>query len=206
MSPRRRDDARSRQQRLQVAEEAARLLMEGGAGDPESARRKAAARFGVRDEALLPTGDEIREALDARQRLFQPTLRTDLRRLREAALEAMGFFSAFDPRLVGPVLDGGPGPDATIVLHLHADDPDALARLLQDRRIPARQRSRRLRLERGQAVDLPAWQFEADGLGFELLLLPPGALRQAPLDALDDRPMARASAAAVRRLLDDTTG
>jgi hypothetical protein len=206
MSPRFRDDARSRQQRLQVAEEAARLLMEGGADSPEAARRKAAARFGLRDDSQLPAGDEIRDALRARQRLFQSGPGPDLRRLREAALEAMGFFSAFEPRLAGPVLEGSPGPDATITLHLHADDPDALSRLLQDRRIPARQRNRRLRLERGQGTDVPAWQFEADGLGFELVLLPLGALRQAPLDALDDRPMARASAAAVKRLLDDPTG
>jgi hypothetical protein len=203
MSPRRRDDVRSRQQRLQVAEEAARLLMDGGADSPEAARRKAGARFGLRDDALLPTGEEIRDALQGRQRLFQPAPGPDLRRLRKAALEAMGFFSAFDPRLAGPVLEGSVGPDATITLHLHADDPDALARLLHDQRIPARQRSRRLRLERSQGAEVPAWQFEADGLGFELLLLPLSALRQAPLDPLGDRPMARASAAAVKRLLDD---
>jgi hypothetical protein len=206
MSPRRRDDARSRQLRSQVAEEAARLLMEGGADSPEVARRKAAARFDLRDDAYLPTGDDIRDTLQGRQRLFQPAPGPGLRRLREAALEAMGFFSAFDPRLAGPVLEGGIGPDVTITLHLHADDPDALARLLQDQRIPARQRSRRLRLGRGQDTEVPAWRFEADGLGFELLLLPLSALRQAPLDALDDRAMARASAAAVKRLLDDPSG
>ena len=206
MSPRRRDDARNLQQRLQVAEEAARLLMEGAADSPEAARRKAASRFGLRDDALLPTGEEIRNAVQARQRLFQPAPGPTLRRLREAALEAMGFFSAFDPRLAGPVLEGGLGPDATITLHLHADDPDALARVLLDQRIPARQRSRRLRLERDRSAEVPAWQFEADGLGFELLLLPLSVLRQPPLDALDDRPMARASAAALKRLLDDPAG
>ena len=204
MSPRRRDDARSRQQRLQVAEEAARLLMEGGAESPESARRKAAARLGLRDEALMPTGDEIRTALQARQRLFQPAPGPDLRQLRQAALEAMGFVAAFDPRLAGSVLEGSPGPEATITLHLHADDPDELARLLQDQRIPARQRSRRLRLARDRHADVPAWEFEANGLGFEFLVLPVSALRQPPLDALDDRPMARASMAAVKRLLDES--
>lgn len=203
MNQRRHDDSRSRQQRLQVAEAAARLLMEGGADSPEAARRKAAARLGLRDEALWPTGDEVRQALGSRQRLFQAVPESDLGHLRSAALEAMGFFAAFDPRLAGPVLEGGAGPDATVILHLHADDPDALARLLHDQRIPARQRSRRLRLQRDRTVDVPSWQFEADGIGFELLLLPASALRQPPLDALDDRPMARASAAALKRLLDD---
>lgn len=206
MSPRRRDDPRSRQLRLQVAEEAARLLMEGGADSAEAARRKAAARIGVRDEAVLPGGDEIREALAARQRLFPTATTPDLRRLREAALEAMAFLSAFDPRLTGPVLDGTAGLNTVVTLHLHADDPDALARLLQDQRIPARQRSRRLLLERGQGTEVPAWEFVADGIGFELLLLPVSALRQAPLDPLDDHAMERASANTLRRLLDGLAG
>lgn len=206
MSPRRRDDPRSRQLRLQVAEEAARLLMEGGADSAEAARRKAAARIGVRDEAVLPGGDEIREALAARQRLFPTATTPDLRRLREAALEAMAFLSAFDPRLTGPVLDGTAGLNTVVTLHLHADDPDALARLLQDQRIPARQRSRRLLLERGQGTEVPAWEFVADGIGFELLLLPVSALRKAPLDPLDDHAMERASANTLRRLLDGLAG
>ena len=204
MSPRHRDDPKHRHQRLRVAEEAARLIIEGGQGDDlDMARRKAAARLGVRDEALLPTGEEIREALRGRQRLFAPGGRSELRRLREAALEAMAFFVAFEPRLVGPVLEGDVTPGAAVSLHLHADDPDSLALLLKERGIPATPRHRRLRLERSRAAELPSWEFSADGVGFELVVLPLQALRQPPLDALDERPMARASAAALRRLLDD---
>ena len=201
MSPRRKDDPRSRQVRLRVAEEAARLLLEGGHEDLEAARRKAAERLGLRDPALLPGGDEIREALRGRQRLFQAGSGVDLARLRQAALDAMAFFTEFEPRLVGPVLDGDPA--ATIVtLHLHADDPDQVALQLRERGIPARQRLRRLRLERDAGAEVPAWEFAADGIAFELLVLPLRSLRQPPLDPLDDRPMARAGAAALRRLLD----
>lgn len=203
MSPRHRDDPRFRHQRLRVAEEAARLIIEGGQGDLEAARRKAASRLGVREEALLPTGEEIREALRGRQRLFAPGPPSGLRRLREAALEAMDYFASFEPRLVGPALEGDTPPGAAVTLHLHADDPDALALLLKEQGIPAKPLSRRLRLERGRASDLPGWEFAADGVAFELILLPVQALRQPPLDPLDDRPMGRASAAALRRLLDD---
>jgi predicted nucleotidyltransferase len=206
MSPRHREDPKHRHQRLRVAEEAARLIIEGGQDDLEAARRKAAARLGVREEALLPTGEEIREALRGRQRLFAPGRPSELRRLREAALEAMGFFAAFEPRLAGPVLEGDVIPGSVVSLHLHADDPDALALLLKERGIPAQPRHRRLRLERGRAAELPSWEFAADGVGFELVLLPVQALRQPPLDPLEERPMARASAAALRRLLDDSAG
>ena len=203
MSPRQRDDPRSRQQRLRVAEEAARLILEGAQGDLEAARRKAASRLGLRDEALLPSGEEVREALRGRQRLFQSDVAARLPRLRQAALDAMQFFAAFEPRLAGPVLDGDVVDATVVTLHLHADDPDAVALQLHERGIPARQCLRRLRLERGAAAEVPAWEFAADGIGFELLVLPTRALRQPPFDPLDDRPMARASAGALRRRMDE---
>jgi len=55
---RRGDDPRSRQRRGQIARDAARLLAETGSDDVLWARRKAATRHGVRDEAALPGGDE----------------------------------------------------------------------------------------------------------------------------------------------------
>lgn len=195
------DPAGARQRRLRVAAEAARLLAEQG-GDPVVARRKAAERLGFRDPASLPSGDEIREALAAHRRLFAPAGDDGrLRRLREAALEAMDYFSEFSPRLAGAVLDGSADDRSAIELHLHADDPDAVARKLIERSIPAVQRPRRLRLERGPARECAAWHFEADGLPFELVVLPRLAERQGPLDALDDAPMARANRGALARLL-----
>lgn len=191
----------ARQRRLRVAAEAARLLAEQG-GDLAVARRKAAERLGFRDPASLPSGEEIREALAAHRRLFAAAGDDSrLRRQREAALAAMDFFVEFSPRLAGAVLDGSADQRSVIELHLHADDPDAVARKLIERGIPAEQRPRRLRLERGPAREFAAWHFEADGLPFELVVLPRLAERQGPLDALDDAPMARASRGALARLL-----
>ena len=195
------EPAGARQRRLRVAAEAARLLAEQG-GDPAVARRKAAERLGFRDPASLPSGDEIREALAAYRRLFAATGGdSQLQRRREAALAAMDFFAEFSPRLAGAVLDGSADDRSAIELHLHADDPDAVARKLLERAIPAVQRPRRLRLERGQAREFAAWHFEADGLPFELVVLPRQAERQGPLDPLDDTPMARANRSALARLL-----
>lgn len=196
------DPAGARQRRLRVAAEAARLLAELG-GDPALARRKAADRLGFRDPGSLPTGDEIREALEAHRRLFASgTGQRLLRRQREAALAAMEFFGEFSPRLAGAVLDGSADARSAIELHLHAEDPDAVARRLIEHGIPALQRPRRLRLERGPAREFTAWHFEADGLPFELVVLPRQAERQGPLDPLDDAPMARANRVALVRLLE----
>ena len=200
---RRDDDPRHRQRRGLIARDAARLLAETGSDDLLWARRKAAARHGVRDEAALPGGDEILAALREHRELFGGAGdQGALRRQREAAIEAMHHFADFDPRLVGPVLAGDAGDDTPVRLHLHADDPDAVARRLLERGVPARQTSRSVRLTRERSVDVPAWSFDAGGVAFELLQLPLSALRQPPRDPLDERPLERASIGTVRRLLD----
>ena len=201
MSPRRKDDARTQQRRQRVAEEAARLLASGEQVDMDQARRKAAVRLGIRDEASLPDAALVRESLGERQRLFGGAPAPALGRLREAALEAMAFFAAFDPRLVGPVLEGTASERAGVTLHLHPDDPDDVARFLHDQRLPVETGRRRVRLSRELTTDLPCWHFTADGVDFELVVLPSSALRQAPLTSLEATPLPRASASALRRLM-----
>ncbi|HEY5612672.1 MAG TPA: hypothetical protein VIK70_03670, partial [Lysobacter sp.] len=99
-------DTRIRERRLLLAHEAARLMAEGGMRDFHQAKLKAAERLGIVDDASLPRNREIEEALREHQRLFQRDHAIALRRRREAALRALEFFKSFDPRLVGPVLDG----------------------------------------------------------------------------------------------------
>lgn len=174
--------------------------------DIATARRRAAERLGARRPEDLPDAAQMHAELQAYRALFDPASLDPgrLRRQREAALEAMAFFSDFDPRLAGPVLDGSAGPADPVVLHLHADDPDAVARLLHERGAPARQRSRRLRLAPGEPSEVPCWELSAGDLPFELWVLPAGAARAAPRDPLGEGALPRAGTAALRRLLDDT--
>ena len=99
------------------------------------------------------------------------------------------------------MLDGTADANAAIALHLHSDDPDAVPRWLEEHRIPAEARTRHLRLDRERALDAPVWVFTADGLGFDLTVLPEAVVRQAPLSPVDEKPMRRASAAQLRELL-----
>lgn len=194
--------ARTRERRQRLAHEAARLMAEGGIRDFQMAKRKAAQRLGIFDDASLPRNREIEDALRDYQRLFLgDRQQADLRHRREAALRALEFFSPFQPRLVGPVLDGTADAHSPVLLHLHSDDPDAVPRWLDDQGIPAQARTRRLRLDRERETEVPAWLFGAEGLGFEVLVLPLDGLRQAPLSAIDEKPMRRASAARLRTLL-----
>ena len=202
MTPKRPDDPRNHQRRHLVAQEAARLLASGEQVDIDRARHKAAARLGVRDETALPDAAQIRGAMAERQRLFGGGPAPALGRLRDAALQAMAFLAAFDPRLAGPVLEGTAGDRAGVLLHLHPQDPDDVAHFLHDQRIPADAGVRRIRLDRDRSVDLPCWHFTADGIDFELVVLPQASLRQAPLEPLEATPVRRASSAALRRLMD----
>ena len=195
-------ETRTRERRQRLAHEAARLMAEGGMRDFHQAKLKAASRLGIHDDASLPRNREIEEALREYQRLFAGEAHaTGLRQRREAALRAMEFLSGFSPRLVGPVLEGTADANTPVHLHVHSDDPDAVTRWLEDHRIPADARDRRLRMDRERVADVPVWVFSAEQLSFDLTVLPHDALRQAPLSGIDEKPMKRASAAQLRQLL-----
>ena len=205
--PNREDHARHAQTRAgeirrRIAVEAARLIAEDGLRDYRQAKLKAAARLGIFDDQSLPKNTEIEEALREHQRLFrgdeQP--RT-LKHLREVAVEAMRFFSRFEPRLVGAVLVGTADEYSAVTLHLHDDEPGAIARFLAENGIPYEERTRRLRLERDVAADVPVFLFAVDDSAIDLTVLPYDRLRQAPLDRIDEKPMQRVGIGALEMML-----
>lgn len=193
--------SRTRERRHRLAHEAARLMAESGIRDFHQAKLKAAERLGIFDDASLPRNREIEDALREYQRLFQRDSEGMLRGRREAALRAMEFFAEFRPRLVGTVLEGTADERSAVTLHLHTDDADAVARFLDQHRIPADSRSRRLRLDRERDGDFPVWLFGAEDLTFDLTVLPLDVLRQAPLASVDEKPMRRASRTQLAQLL-----
>lgn len=193
--------SRLRERRERLAGEAARLMAESGIADYHQAKLKAAQRLGIHDDASLPRNSEIEAALRQYQRLFRRDAADELQRRREAALEAMRFFRAFEPRLVGPVLEGTADARSPVMLHLHADDADAVGRFFDEHDIPAQPRSRRLRLDRHRDAEFPTWVFSADGLPFDVTVLPLDVLRQAPLSPVDEKPMRRAGPVQLRQLV-----
>lgn len=195
--------ARLRERRHRLAHEAARLMAEGGLHDYHQAKLKAAQRLGILDDASMPRDGEIEEALREYQRLFQPDTAGQVQLRLEAALQALAFFQPFQPRLVGPLLEGIADARSPVALHLHSEDAEAVARYLLQHSIPATSGGRRLRLDQDRSGMFPTWLFTADGLGFELTVLPLAQLRQPPLAPGDDKPMRRASANQLRRLIAD---
>ena len=193
---------RLQRNRLRIAQEAARLMSEHGIRDFHHAKLKAAERLGIVETQALPRNLEIEQALREHQRLFladsQPQL---LRQRREAAVEAMRFLAAFEPRLVGAVLDGTADAHSAVCLHVFSDDPETVGLYLREHGVPIETQARRLRNSRDEQPEYPVLLFAAGELPFDLTVLPRDALRQAPLDRTDDRPMRRAALAQVEMLL-----
>ncbi|MNN59775.1 hypothetical protein D3C81_1749160 [compost metagenome] len=73
---------------------------------------------------------------------------------------------------------------------------------LHDQRIPAEARTWSLQLA-GHVTrqPFPGWEFAADGIAFELVILPEDALRHPPVSSDDGKPLPRATLAQVRQLL-----
>lgn len=188
--------------RRSIAVEAARLMSEAGMRNYLAAKRKAALRLGITDEAQLPRNTEVEEALREHQRIFQAgTQGSHLRTLREAAFEALRFFERFRPRLVGAVLEGTADQHSAVCLHLFADTPEEVAIFLSDSGIPFEESERRFRIKREHWEFRPVFRFRADDVPLDLTVFPPTALRQAPLSQVDGRPMQRANLPAVESLL-----
>ncbi|MGH7107738.1 MAG: hypothetical protein ACREFT_14655, partial [Acetobacteraceae bacterium] len=126
-------EGRAHQLRRRVALEAARLISEQGIRDYRMAKRKAAERIGVHDEGFLPRNREIEDALREHQRLFRGDEQPRAQQFRlETARDAMRFLARFEPRLVGPVLEGTADVHSPVSLHVFEDTPEAAARFLHD--------------------------------------------------------------------------
>ncbi|MEO7431531.1 MAG: hypothetical protein ABIR62_05820 [Dokdonella sp.] len=202
MASRRGNDPHVQETRRRIALEAARLMSESGLRDYGHAKQKAATRLGVFDEASLPKNSEVEDALREHQRLFQRSAHTrSVKQLREVAREAMRFLARHEPRLVGAVLEGTADEHSAVCLHLYSDQHADVIAQLRESGIPYEERSRRLRLDRDTAQDFTVLQFSADGTPIDLTLLPYDILRQAPLDRISEKPMQRATAAALDLLI-----
>jgi hypothetical protein len=193
---------RANQQRVRIAQEAARIIREQGVRDYLVAKRKAAQRLAIFDRNVLPSNTEVAEALGEQQRLFGGEAHVEsLTGLRLAAREAMLLLNRFEPRLVGPVLEGTATAHSGVLLHVFADAPEAVALALMERGVPYESAERRVRMRDGRYVYMPVFRFtagetEVDATVFSLL-----GLREPPASPVDGRPMRRARLAEVEALL-----
>jgi hypothetical protein len=192
----------SDQKRQRIIQEAARIMAEEGVRDFHAAKRKAAGRVGQDEHRNLPSNREVEEALTGYLQLFHSReLPQMLQRLLTIARDAMLLLGRFEPRLVGPLLNGVATPFMEVSIHAFADDPEQVALLLHDHAIPYEDGSRRLRFGGERQENVPFFRFVAGDTRVEICTFPPHAMREAPLSPVDARPMRRASLKEVEQLL-----
>ena len=194
---------REAQQRLLLAQAAARIMAEHGTRDFSLAKRKAAEQLGIPHGRHLPGNDEIEAALREYQQLFQHNRQPQqLETLRQTALQAMRLLAPFSPRLVGAVLNGSADLHSPISLHLFADTSEEVTIYLMEHQIPFDQGERRLHYAGGREETRPLLRFYAGESALELTLFSPHGLRQPPLSPVDGNTMHRANLSELQQLLD----
>ena len=123
-------------EREQIAQAAAALIIESGIADWHFARRKAARQLGFGERAGLPDRAQLEAALREYAALYladeQPGL---LDELRAEALQWMERLEEFDPELTGPVAEDWAYPGCEIRLELLADDAKVVEIALLNRGI-----------------------------------------------------------------------
>lgn len=187
--------------RMQIAQEAARLIVETGLRDYGQAKQKAAARLHASQTRNLPNNQEIEQAVIEHQRLFKAEHQTQgLQEQREQAIAAMQFLEQYHPRLVGPVLTGSASSHTPVTLHLFALTAEEIGSLLQEHNIPYQLDERRLKFPDGRSENFPLYHFIAGETHIELVVFPEHELRSAPLNPVNGKPFKRADIKQLVRL------
>jgi hypothetical protein len=192
--------------RQQLADEAARLMVEHGIQDFALAKRKAAERLGVRAAAgALPSNAQIQEQVVERQRIFEPDGRDErLSKLRSIAADVMQVLEEFRPKLVGGVLDGTAMVNSAIELHVFSDAPEDVAAALESHGFRLHDSQRRYRFNREVTEQIPGYELMVDDEELQVMVFPERGASHSPLSPIDGKPMRRASRSAVIALLAPT--
>jgi hypothetical protein len=197
-----RHSRKQRQIRAEVAAEAARIMATEELYNYHSAKKKAAERVGVSDRAVLPSNIEVEEALRSYRELYGGQKHRDnLERLRHTAVRAMHILQTFNPRLVGPVLDGTAGENSRVAFHLFSETPDSVLLFFLEHSAPFRQEQRQIRWYDNSQRLVPLILFDFEEQVVELMLFDMISLRQAPPCPVDGKPQRRATISDVESLL-----
>jgi hypothetical protein len=176
-------------------------MAEEGMTDFALAKQKAARQSGLTDAKILPDNREIEEALRDYQGLYQSHDQPiELRRLREAACEAMRELSSFRPFLVGAVLNGTANQYSEVTLQLFADDCKALALFLVNRGRRFDVDEKRVRLG-DDWRHIPQFVLEIDGVPVRISVYASAEEHRRPRPRADGDTPPRASLAEVEALL-----
>jgi hypothetical protein len=164
---------RDRQIRTEIAQAAAKLVIEHGLDDWGKAKRKAARQLGVNDQTNLPSNEELEQAIREYNNLFRPESQAAMLNERRAvALGWMKTLADFSPRLTAGVATGLASAHSEIRIELVADDSKQVELFLLSRQVdfgPA--------MPSRAGHDFPEYCIATDGMTLRLVVIPPARRR-----------------------------
>lgn len=190
-----------------IAQEAARIMYEEGVSEYRDAKRKAARQFGS-EKALslgshLPSNAEIHSELQRLIGIYEEAVLPErLLALRLGALRLMELLAPFRPYLVGSVLSGAVTERSDIDLHLFAESCEEVEEFLRREGIPFEAEVVTIR-HGGEFFEYPHLYLEEDGVVVECTVYPLQDLHRIPKSSITGRPMERANAKRLRKLIED---
>lgn len=185
-----------------IAQQAAKLIAERGINDFDVAKKKAAKMLGVclLQSGALPNREEILAELTLHQRLFPDEIRlSHLQTLRQKALRTMQILKAFQPHLVGMVLDGSATMHTPVHLQVVAQTCEEIMIHFINLKIPYDASEQRVTLSDKQIKSFPMFRIYLAGTPIEITVLPETSLKYTPKAA-------RATIIEVAELVDSLGG
>jgi hypothetical protein len=174
---------RERQMRTELAQAAAKLIIEHGIDDWEMAKRKAARQLGVFDGGKLPSSEELEQAIRDYNSLFRPQSQAAmLYARRSAALKWMQLLSQFSPRLTAGVANGLASAHSDIRIEVVADDGKQVELFLL-----ARELAFELVAPAGAAPENPQYLLHEGEADVRLVVLPPTQRRSLGRERLSEQ-------------------
>ena len=175
--------ARGQQIRIEIAQAAAKLIVEHGLDDWAHAKRKAARQLGVNEQSHLPSKEELEQAIREYNDLYRAQSQADL--LREGRTQALAWMrrlAAFAPQLTAGFATGLAGAHSEIRIEVVADDSQAVELFLLSRDV----RFQHAASIRG-AGDSTQYLMEADGAMLRLTVVTSAQRRNIGRERLDER-------------------
>jgi hypothetical protein len=183
-----------------IALEAAQLLLDGSESEYLQAKERAALMLGISNHTRLPSNAKIKQLVAelARAELGAEEVCQRLRQMREIAWHVMSCLRDYETFLIGSTLSGKISRKSDIDLHAYADDPEVLAELLE-RAGYGYPSVETVENRKGEFVHL---RWNQDGYPVEITVYPLSWRDVVPISSITGKPMKRADAKAVRKLLE----
>ncbi|MDX2108405.1 MAG: hypothetical protein SFY67_18575 [Candidatus Melainabacteria bacterium] len=119
--------------RVQVAQEAAKFMLDGAENEYLHAKERATIKLGISGHNHFPSNKTVKGMISllAKVELGEGEIKKRVRRMREIALEIMLIIEDNDPFLIGSTLSGKIRATSDIDLHAYADDPTEIQEKLE---------------------------------------------------------------------------